>query len=123
ALALIPAAAALEGCAGGKSLPMANGAVLVPKSMLDAQGTVVVKAKGMGGKLLVARRADGGYSALGLTCPHKGGSVSDKGGVLTCAWHGSTFDKEGRVTNGPAKTGLTKYAVEEAGEDLRVLVG
>lgn len=122
ALALLPAAATLESCAGGKSLPMVNNAVLVPKTMLDANGTAVVKAKGVSGKLMVSRRADGSYSALSLSCPHMGGPVSGKDGALKCPWHGSTFDMEGQLTKGPAKTGLKKYTVEEAGEELRVLV-
>ncbi len=122
ALALLPAAVTLESCAGGKSLPLVNNAVHVPKSMLDPNGTAIVSAKGVSGKLMVTRRPDGTYSALSLSCPHMGGAVKEKDGMLKCPWHGSTFDLDGALTKGPAKTGLTKYTVEEAGEELRVLV-
>jgi cytochrome b6-f complex iron-sulfur subunit len=123
ALALMPLAATVEGCSGGKALALSNGAITVPKSQLNAKGTALVKAEGVSGKVFITRRSDGTYTAFELICPHKNGPVSEKGGVLTCAWHGSTFDSSGQVTKGPAKSGLKKFVVEEEGEALRVLVG
>lgn len=123
ALAVVPAVASLESCSSGKPLAVENGALNIPLSDLSKSGTTVVRAQGLGAKLMVVRRDDGSYTALLLNCPHKNGPVKEKGGVLTCDWHGSTFDSEGKVTKGPSKQDLKRYPVTVEGDQLRVAVG
>ena len=119
ALALVPlAAGSLESCASG--LAVTDGLLRVPKSSMGKDGTSVIKAKGAPHPVMVVQRPDGTYTALALNCPHKNGPVKNKGGVLTCDWHGSTFDREGQVTKGPSKAGLKRYPVEAVGEELMV---
>jgi nitrite reductase/ring-hydroxylating ferredoxin subunit len=67
---------------------------------------------------MVVQRPDGTYTALALNCPHKNGPVKNKGGVLTCDWHGSTFDREGQVTKGPSKAGLKRYPGGSGGRGI-----
>lgn len=124
ALALIPAAATLESCSTAKGVALAakDGVLDIPLSALEATGRTTVKAKGVQEKLLVVRRNDGTYTALALNCPHKNGPVNFKDGEgLKCGWHGSRFDLEGRVQNGPAKQDLKRYATEVSGDQLRIL--
>ncbi len=123
ALAVVPAAASLESCSGGKSLAVSNGTLSVPLADLGKSGTTVLRAQGLDAKLMVVRRDDGSYTALLLNCPHKNGPVKEKGGVLTCDWHGSTFDRDGKVTKGPSKQDLKRYPVTVEGDMLRVSVG
>lgn len=121
ALALAPVVAStLEGCASASGLAVENGLLKLPISTLGKGESAVVKAKGLDGKLMILKRADGTCTALELKCPHKNGPVKDKGGVLTCDWHGSTFDREGQVTKGPSKAGLKQFPVEVMGEELQV---
>lgn len=122
ALALVPAAAALEGCTSTKSLAVSEGVLDVPMDVLGKGSSAVVKATGLSNKLMIVKRADGTYTALELNCPHKNGPLSEKDGQLVCDWHGSTFDMEGAVQKGPSKTGLKTYPVEAAGNVLRVKV-
>ncbi|GIH72645.1 Rieske 2Fe-2S domain-containing protein [Sphaerimonospora thailandensis] len=62
-----------------------------------------VEACGVG-VLLV--RSNGQIHALGETCPHLGGPLSQgwlRDGSIVCPWHGSAFDLEtGESQNGPA---------------------
>lgn len=123
ALAVVPAVASLESCSSGKSLAVDNGTLNIPLGDLSRSGTTVVRAQGLGAKLMVVRRDDGSYTALLLNCPHKNGPVKEKAGVLTCDWHGSTFDRDGKVTKGPSKQDLKRYPVTVEGDQLRVAVG
>jgi nitrite reductase/ring-hydroxylating ferredoxin subunit len=123
ALAVAPAVASLESCSSGKSLAVDNGMLNIPLADLSKSGTTVVRAQGLGAKLMVVRRDDGSYTALLLNCPHKNGPVKEKAGVLTCDWHGSTFDRDGKVTKGPSKQDLKRYPVTVEGDQLRVAVG
>lgn len=122
-MALIPAVTTLESCSSAKGAALAakDGVLDIPLSALDPSGRTTVKAKGVQDKLLLVRRDDGTYTALTLNCPHKNGPVNFKDGEgLKCGWHGSRFDLEGRVQNGPAKQDLKRYAAEVSGEQLRI---
>lgn len=122
ALALVPVAASLEGCATTGKLVMTDGVVNVPLDTLGKSGSAIVKAEGVANKIMIARRDDGSYSAVELNCPHKNGPLKEKGGQLVCDWHGSTFDLEGHLKKGPAKTDLKRYTVDVDGPMLRVRV-
>jgi nitrite reductase/ring-hydroxylating ferredoxin subunit len=59
--------------------------------------------------------------ALGDTCTHVGGPLSEgevEGTTVTCPWHGATFDlATGAVTGPPAGAAVPCYRVQiEAGE-------
>ena len=44
--------------------------------------------------------------------------------VVTCPWHGATFDvKTGAVLDPPAPNGVKNYEVKIEGEDVLVKVG
>lgn len=62
----------------------------------------------------VARDAQGAY-AMTTVCTHQGCSLEDSAQTiaagLRCPCHGSTFDGNGKVTNGPARTDLQHYQV------------
>ncbi|MBK7944577.1 MAG: Rieske (2Fe-2S) protein [Flavobacteriales bacterium] len=123
ALAVIPIAASLEGCAtSAKAFAVKDGVLELTTDELDKSGRTVVKADGLANKLIIVKRADGNYTALELNCPHKNGPLKEKGGMLECEWHGSTFDFDGQVTKGPSKSGLKSYPVEVVRYGLRVRV-
>jgi len=52
---------------------------------------------------------DGSYTALLLRCTHADNQLIPAGNRFRCTLHGSTFDDEGRVINGPAQYPLKKY--------------
>ncbi|MBK6341598.1 MAG: Rieske 2Fe-2S domain-containing protein [Flavobacteriales bacterium] len=121
AMALIPVAATLEGCAStAKALTVTDGVLNVPLDALGNGNSTVVRANGLANKLMISKRSDGSYTALELNCPHKGGPIKEKEGQLVCGWHGSAFDLEGKLLKGPSKSGLKTYPVDADGSMLRV---
>jgi nitrite reductase/ring-hydroxylating ferredoxin subunit len=61
--------------------------------------------------ILVTQPAKGVYKAFSGVCTHQTVNLTNiSGSNLVCAEHGSTFDTTtGKVTGGPAPTGLKKY--------------
>ena len=55
---------------------------------------------------------DKGFSALSLVCTHLGCTVESKENGFTCPCHGSKYDTEGSVLNGPAQKKLNALRVE-----------
>lgn len=52
------------------------------------------------------------FKVLSLSCTHAGCGVSWGGAGFSCPCHGSGFDKNGCVLNGPAQTPLRNYVYE-----------
>lgn len=64
------------------------------------------------GAILVEHKADDSYNAISGICTHQGCVVSDFDGsnnVFVCPCHGSRFDLNGNVVQGPAPSGLRHY--------------
>ena len=60
-------------------------------SVREGAGTVI----NAGNKTLALFRIDGVYYAISNTCPHQGGPLGQgmlNGHVVTCPWHGWTWD-------------------------------
>jgi len=62
------------------------------------------------------------FTALTNACPHAGYAVTyvKTSNTFNCALHGSNFNGDGSLKNGPANTGLTKKTVEISGTTLTV---
>ncbi len=60
----------------------------------------------------------GGYTGLLLRCTHRGCQPDPVGDRLICPCHGSEFDWEGAVLQGPAERPLARYLVTREGKDL-----
>ena len=65
--------------------------------------------------VIVGRDAAGVY-ALTSICTHFGCDINDSGsvsgGTINCACHGSKFELDGSVSNGPANSPLQHWAVD-----------
>jgi Rieske Fe-S protein len=63
-------------------------------------------------RVIVGRDA-GGLFAYSSVCTHQGCVINapDASGNCACRCHGATFDGNGAVTRGPARTALQHYAV------------
>lgn len=99
------------------STTFANGVVTVQLSLIPA----LTAANGHQVLALASdgRRADltiinvaGTYRAFSSICTHQGCTVSGySGGRMTCPCHGSEFNQNGQVVNGPAPSPLREFAV------------
>jgi nitrite reductase/ring-hydroxylating ferredoxin subunit len=73
------------------------------------------------GQKIALFNVEGTFYAIGDTCTHRGGPLSEgavNGTTVTCPWHGAEFDlKTGAVMRPPAGQGVPSYRVViEAGE-------
>lgn len=75
-----------------------------------------------GGPLLVIARSDGTYAAVNPTCTHQGCLVNyDQGSnQLHCPCHGSAYQPDGALINGPATQPLKKYLASSDGTAVTV---
>ncbi len=75
-------------------------------------------------KPMALARVEGQFYAVNAICPHRGGPLAEgklNGCVLTCPWHGWTFDVRTGLPDHPGGHSISAYEVREEGED--VLVG
>jgi len=72
-------------------------------------------------------RDAGGLYAMSAVCTHAGCLLNDRATTVTaglsCPCHGSTFDGNGAVTAGPARTPLQHYAVTVSADGSVVVDG
>ena len=78
------------------------------------------------GQKIALFNVEGTYYAIGDTCTHRGGPLSEgdvQGTRVTCPWHGADFDlKTGAVLGPPAENGVPSYKVVVEGDDIKVEV-
>ena len=74
------------------------------------------------GQKVALFNVNGTVYALGDTCSHRGGPLSQgeiDGTTITCPWHGASFDlKTGAVLGPPAPQGMKCYQVSVKGSDI-----
>jgi len=63
--------------------------------------------------VFIVRNKEGQFTALSAVCTHLGCTTSWKSGqgIITCPCHGSKYDKNGEVIDGPAPKPLPKFAM------------
>jgi len=78
----------------------------------------------VGGQQVALFNVDGQYHAIGNSCTHVGGSLSEgslEGTTVTCPLHRASFDvTSGQVLSPPAAAAVPCYKVEVDGNDIRI---
>lgn len=78
-------------------------------ALANVGGAVLVESTA--GVFLVARTAEGTFSAVEAVCTHEGCTITGAdGGTYVCPCHGSRYNRSGQVLAGPAKASLRQYA-------------
>ena len=76
------------------------------------------------GQQVAIFNVDGTFYALGGTCTHRGGPLSEgelEGTTVTCPWHRAQFDlKTGSALTPPAPQGVPSYKVVIEGDDVSI---
>jgi nitrite reductase/ring-hydroxylating ferredoxin subunit len=76
------------------------------------------------GQRIAVFNAEGTYYAIGDTCTHRGGPLSEgevQGTTVTCPWHGAQYDLQtGNVLRPPAPQGVHSYKVVVEDDDIKV---
>lgn len=73
-----------------------------------------------GARAVLYRESDG-FWALSLVCSHLGCTTEEDGSGYRCPCHGSRYDRQGRVLNGPAKQALKAVWVDLDGDGNLVI--
>lgn len=76
------------------------------------------------GQRIALFNVEGAYYAIGDSCTHRGGALSEgdvQGTKVTCPLHGADFDlKTGAALGPPAQQGVPSYKVVVEGDDIKV---
>lgn len=116
ALATTPLAALLASCAAlaARSVPVREGKLHLAfthyPELETPGGALKLAPVGFETPVYVMVLARGEFAALSPICTHLGCTVEIQGTRIVCPCHGSTYDREGRVLQGPAERALTRYA-------------
>jgi len=92
--------------------------VHLPFTALDKNGRALVEVPEFDLPIFVRRSAGGTTTALSTECTHRGCEVEPSTDRLVCPCHGSEFDLEGAVLQGPAERPLLRFAVRELPDRL-----
>jgi Rieske Fe-S protein len=124
----------LQGCSSddpvssGEPLPQiqataVNGVITLSidtSSPLATAGGAVQVQYGSG-TLLVARTGQDAFTALTAICTHQSCTITGYSNqIYTCPCHGSQFDTNGQVKQGPASSALKKYQTQFANNQLTI---
>ncbi|MBI2616341.1 MAG: ubiquinol-cytochrome c reductase iron-sulfur subunit [Gemmatimonadetes bacterium] len=110
-------ASALPGCATFVAAPVTpvNGEIrlaLRNHPQLERRGGYLkIRPVGTETRLYVVTADRGRYSVVSPICTHLACTVNVEGTQIRCPCHGSTFDLEGNVLQGPATQPLRRYPV------------
>jgi Rieske Fe-S protein len=101
----------------GTALPMyktgiADNKVTVPVSLFATSSFQIIQPKNLYYNIGLKKENDGTYTALLLRCTHADNQLIPAGNGFKCTLHGSAFDNEGHVTQGPAERPLKKYPTQ-----------
>lgn len=88
--------------------------------LAPGQGKLVM---GPYGKPMALFNVDGEHYAINYICPHMGGPIGEgrlDGPVVTCPWHGWTFDVRTGKPDHPGGHSISAYETQVEGEDILV---
>jgi cytochrome b6-f complex iron-sulfur subunit len=95
--------------------------VLASSPIENINTRALIKYNGGNGAILVEHNSDDTYKALSGICTHQSCIVSAFDGsnsVFVCPCHGSQFDLNGNVKQGPATTKLRTYSTRIENDSL-----
>jgi Rieske Fe-S protein len=77
--------------------------------LTDVGGAALVQS--VAGMFLLSRTSASVFTAIEAVCTHEGCTITGADGdIYVCPCHGSRYNRNGQVVNGPATSSLRKYA-------------
>ena len=118
-----------SGGGGASQLPVLSGQFANSRVQVTTTGSALANVDGaavvesIAGVFLVARTSASTFSAIDAICTHEGCRVnSASGAVYVCPCHGSRYNRNGQVLEGPARASLRQYSTTFANEVLTIAV-
>lgn len=93
------------------------------KGAVTLRPFVLVEMKGQSHPIYLRRATGETYTAVLMKCTHQGNELNAHDGYLTCPAHGSEYNAEGKVTEGPAEKDLTAYRVTTDEQNIYINIG
>ena len=93
--------------------------VAIVNDVQPGTGTVVE----VNGKEIALFNANGNFYAIGNTCVHRGGPLGEgtlEGNIVTCPWHGWTYNVETGISETSPDACVSTYQVNVEGSDVKV---
>lgn len=97
-----------------------NNTVLIPLSAFDNNTFQVISPAKYQFEIAVEKKGANDFRALLLKCTHYSNELTVTGNGFTCAAHGSRFDKEGNVLQGPAEHSLHQLKTQIVNNNLLI---
>lgn len=125
-LAALTVAVSCFGCSSNDgsnpTAPPSNVDFTIDLSSQEGQALATAGGSVYKNGIVVARISQNEFTALSQACTHQGTTVQYQAGSsrFHCPNHGSNFDLNGGVINGPAASPLKKYTTTLNGNILRV---
>lgn len=125
---LMGAAAVMLSTVGGCSpspvfkTSVVNNRIEVPLPLFEKSSLQLVRPKGWQYDIAVQKNADGTYQALLMQCTHMENQLSLAQNGFSCSLHGSRFNKDGKVTKGPAEASLKKFNTSIGNNNLIISI-
>lgn len=123
------AGAALTGCASVMARPVTAIDGRISLALADhpelaaRNGAITILPSGTEDPIIVLRTGDRTYAALSAVCTHRGCTVEVAGDRLECPCHGSQYNREGVVLEGPAERALGRFTTTLDGARLIIDLG
>ena len=86
-----------------------------------AGGFLRVQPEGYADPLYVLAVGGGEYVAVSPICTHRGCTVEVVGDALVCPCHGSSYDRQGQVLEGPAERALQQFPTRLGGDGVLLI--
>ncbi len=97
---------------------IANNKISVPVSLFAQSDFQIIQPKDLYYNIGLRKESNNTYTALLLRCTHADNQLTPTGNGFKCTLHGSAFNKEGQVTQGPAEQSLKKYLTEIISDNI-----
>jgi Rieske Fe-S protein len=111
--------AAAESTASTTAAPPATGGATPAAKAIAKTSDVPVGSGVIVGEVVVTQPSAGVFKGFSAKCTHKGCTVDKVAdGTIDCPCHGSKFNLDGTVANGPAQEPLATQAVTVQGDSI-----
>jgi Rieske Fe-S protein len=87
-----------------------NNKVEIPLASFSQSNFQFIRPKGWYYDIAVQKKEQNVYEALLMQCTHQNNQLIPTGNGYVCNLHGSQYNKDGRVTKGPAENPLRQYS-------------
>ena len=91
---------------------ISNKKITVPIILFDKTDLQIIRPKGYENDIALRKNPEGKFTAILMRCTHADNGLMSSGNNFQCNLHGSTFDKDGAVTKGPAEYPLKRFNTE-----------